>query len=89
VLLAAVDDAVPSVAAAALNALFDVFAEADKNAALAAAGAGPRLQAAHARLRSALPMLRRDLARDEAAHVSEAVLNLRRFLVYKAKEGIH
>ena len=86
--LAALADATPAVVAAALNAIFDVFSEADKNAVLVAAGALAVLKQAYTPLKASLPRLKSQLGRDEYAHVSEAVLNMRRFIVYKANEGI-
>jgi len=86
VFLAALSDADATVVATALNAVFDVFADTDKNAALAAADGLTLLKQAHAALKPALPQWRAKLARDEYGHLSDAVLNLKRFLVYKAKE---
>jgi len=86
VFLAALSDADATVVATALNAFFDVFADTDKNAALAAADGLMLLKQAHAVLKPALPQWRAKLARDEYGHLSDAVLNLKRFLVYKAKE---
>ena len=78
----------PVVAAAALNALFDVFSEANKNAVLVATGAMARLRQAHGVLKTSLPSLRGQLSREDYGHVSEAVLNLGRFIVYKKNEGV-
>ena len=86
--LAAVADAEPAVVAAALNAFFDVFSEADKNGALTSTGAIAVLKQAHGQLKAALPRFKGQLGRDEYVHLGEAVLNLRRFIVYKTKEGV-